>query len=103
MLGLSNNLHMNLKVHNLTAAHHAAARVEEEGCVPAMPHAHKLVDIRGSEAHLQTTDQSLQRTSAKVSQSQRRPRPTILTKPRLCLVVTISCLFTMFRALFSKV
>ena len=54
MLGLSSNLYMNLKVHHLTAAHHAADRVEEEGCVPAMPHAHKLVDIRGSEAHLQT-------------------------------------------------
>ena len=72
-LGLSNNLYMNLKVHHLTAAHHAAARVEEEGCVPAMPHAHKLVDIRGSEAHLQTTDQSSQRTFAKVLQSKRRP------------------------------
>ena len=71
MLGLSNNLHMNLKVHNLTAAHHAAARVEEEGCVPALPHAHKLVDIRGSEAHLQTTDQSSQRTIAKVLRNHR--------------------------------
>ena len=70
VLGLSSNLYMNLKVHHLTAAHHAAARVEEEGCVPAMPHAHKLVDIRGSEAHLQTTDQSSQRTFAMISQSQ---------------------------------
>ena len=70
-LGLSNNLYMNLKVHHLTAAHHAAARVEEEGCVPAMPHAHKLVDIRGSEAHLQTTDQSSQRAIAKVLRNHR--------------------------------
>ena len=80
MLGLSNNLHTNLKVHHLTAAHHAAARVEEEECVPAMPHAHKLVDIRGSEAHLQTTDQSSQRTFAMISQSQ----------SCICLGVTIS-------------
>ena len=67
VLGLRNNLYMN-EVHHLTAAHHAAARVEE-GCVPAMPHAHKLVDIRGSEAHLQTTDQSSQRTFAMISPS----------------------------------
>ena len=97
-LVLSSNLYMNLKVHHFTAAHHAADRVEEEGCVPAMPHAHKLVDIRGSEAHLQTTDQSSQRTIAKVLQSQR-----MLTKPCLCLGGNISCLFTMFRGLFSIV